>query len=95
MHVAEMERGPVAAPLAGMRPRRWYSVETPPPTGGVRLTPRLWQYRTLVRCPQQIDATPTIGVASAFGARRGGRPSYPTSGAPGNSGALSSSSTFS
>ena len=51
-------------PSIAMRPRRWYTNEIAPPgRRAVKLTARLWRYRSLVR-RKRNDAAPYYGAAS-------------------------------
>jgi len=48
-----------------MRPRRWYTDEVVPPgRRAVKLTARLWRYRSVVR-RKSYDAAPYYGAASS------------------------------
>ena len=62
-YAADHGPGP-ADPRFAMRPRRWYTDEVAPPgRRAVKLTARLWRYRSLVR-RKKYDAAPYYGAAS-------------------------------
>ena len=59
-----VDQGDRAAHLgAVMRPRRWYTDEFAPPRRDIKLTARLWRYRSLVR-HKKDDAASYYGAAS-------------------------------
>ena len=61
---AEQGRG-VAHAWFAMRPRRWYADEIAPPgRPNVKLTARLWRYRSLVR-RKYYDADPYYRIVAA------------------------------
>jgi hypothetical protein len=49
MRLVADQGGSAARPRLTMRPRRWYVGEIAPPRRGMRLTARLWRYRSFVR----------------------------------------------
>jgi len=56
----------IAHPWFAMRPRRWYTSEVAPPgRRAIKLTARLWHYRSLVR-RKSNDAAPYYGAAFKY-----------------------------
>lgn len=66
MNRAAAWRDRAAQPMIALRPRRWYTDEIAPCDRSVRLTTRLWRYRTLTRRKNHDAASTPVGRRRAL-----------------------------